>query len=288
MKLLTALLTSLFVAAFSLIPEDADAARRLGGARNQGVQRQVTPPPKAAPAQQQQAGQTANAAPNAAPAAGNRWLGPLAGLAAGLGLGWLLSQGGFGALASALIMALLAGLVIFALLRIFARKQAPQAGRPLQYAGVGRESMNAPVQPNTFGGGTAPVARAPSANVPAGFDVEGFVRQAKLNFMRLQSANDRGDLEALRDFTTDELYQELSADLAARGGQPQQTDISGLDAQLIEVTTEGEQHWASVSFQGMVREADGTAPEAFHEIWHLRKSVRGDSGWMLAGIQQAS
>jgi predicted lipid-binding transport protein (Tim44 family) len=284
MKTLTALLTSLFVAAFALIPEDADAARRLGGARNQGVQRQVTPPPqKAAPAQQQQqAGQAGTAAAPAAAAQGSRWLGPLAGLAAGLGLGWLLSQGGFGALASALIMALLAGLVIFALLRIFARK-SPQA-QPLQYAGLGRTE---PTMPNQFGGGSATPAARP-ANVPAGFDVDGFLKQAKLNFMRLQSANDRGDIEALRDFATDELYESLARDLAERGGQQQQTDISGLDAQMLEVTTEGDSHWASVSFQGMVREEPGQAPQPFHEIWHLKKPVRGDAGWMLAGIQQAS
>lgn len=280
MKFLTALLASLFVAGLAMIPDDADAARRLGGARNQGVQRQVTPPPQKAAPSQQQAGQTANAAPQP----GSRWLGPLAGLAAGLGLGWLLSQGGFGALMSALVMALLAGLVIFALLRLFVRR--PAQGQPMQYASLGHDSVSAP-QRHAFGGAGTAAAPSMPANVPAGFDVDGFLRQAKLNFMRLQDANDRGDLEALREFATDELFQALSADLAARGGKPQQTDISGLEAQLLEVTTEGDDHWASVSFQGTSREDDGTLGP-FHEMWHLRKPVRGDSGWMLAGIQQAS
>ena len=79
--------------AFGLMAQDVDAAR-LGGGRSMGAQRssitpnksvQQTPPSKAAPA-----------APAAAPAApaGNRWLGPIAGLAAGMGLGYLLGQGG--------------------------------------------------------------------------------------------------------------------------------------------------------------------------------------------------
>jgi predicted lipid-binding transport protein (Tim44 family) len=192
-------------------------------------------------------------------------------------------------------MALLAGLVIFALVRLLMRRPAPDA-RPMHYAGLGRGPAAPPpiVQPHGFGGSSslnaAPVAApvASAANIPADFDVDGFLRQAKLNFMRLQSANDRGDTQALRDFTTDELFQALAGDITARGGQSQQTDISGLDAQLLEVTTEADTHWASVSFQGQVREETGAAPQPFHEIWHLRKPVRGEAGWLLAGIQQAS
>ncbi|OGA26971.1 MAG: hypothetical protein A3I01_07570 [Betaproteobacteria bacterium RIFCSPLOWO2_02_FULL_65_24] len=286
MNYMVALLASLFVAGFALLPDDAEAARRLGGARNLGAQRQVTPPPqKAAPAQQQ-AAPANNAAKPAAPApAGNRWLGPLAGLAAGLGLGWLLSQGGFGALLSALVLALLVGVAIFALLRIFGKPRSQ--AQPMQYASLGREPVSAPpAAPRVLGsaGGTA----APALNVPAGFDVAGFVKQARLNFMRLQAANDRGDLETLRDVTTEELFNELSADVASRQGKPQQTDVAGLEASLLEVTTDGDTHWASVSFQGTVRDDDSGAATPFHEIWHLQKAVKGDSGWLLAGIQQAS
>jgi len=95
-----------------ILAEDVQAAR-LGGGRSLGTQRQITAPPKQAtpPAQQQQPA----AAPQ--PSGPGRWLAPLAGLAAGLGLGWLFAQGGFGAVASTLLMALLAGAVVFALMR---------------------------------------------------------------------------------------------------------------------------------------------------------------------------
>ena len=62
--------------------------------------------------------------------------------------------------------------------------------------------------------------------------------------------------------------------------------VEGLDAELLEVVTEGPQHWASVRFTGTVREAPGAAPETFSEVWNLVKPADGSSGWLLAGIQQ--
>src|SRR5262245_13222594 len=82
----------------AVLADDAQAAR-LGGGRSLGAQRQMTAPARQAtpPAQQQQ--------PAAAPQQqGNRWLGPLAGLAAGLGLGWLFAQGGFGSVLGVIFM----------------------------------------------------------------------------------------------------------------------------------------------------------------------------------------
>src|SRR5713226_484588 len=107
MKRLT---VSLFTLVFGvgLMADDVQAAR-LGGGRSLGAQRQITAPPKQAtpPAQQQQ--------PAAAPQSGpGRWFAPLAGLAAGLGLGWLFAQGGFGPVIGTLLMVLLAVAVVFA------------------------------------------------------------------------------------------------------------------------------------------------------------------------------
>ncbi|MCC6473645.1 MAG: Tim44 domain-containing protein, partial [Burkholderiales bacterium] len=141
-----ALLTSLIALswlAISIFPEPAQAAR-VGGGRSVGVQRSVTPPPRAAqPAQNQAASAAAPAAAPAAAAGGNRWLAPLAGLAAGLGLGWLISQGGFGALGSALLVALLAGVAVFVLLRVFARSR-PQM-QSAAYGGTARVANPDPV-----------------------------------------------------------------------------------------------------------------------------------------------
>jgi len=283
MKKLTVAMFALLMG-IGLMPEDTEARGRLGGGRNVGVQRQaVTPQKQATPPSQQSAQQSAAASPQAA--GGSRWLGPLAGLAAGLGLGWLLAQGGFGAAVAAMLMALAAAAVAFAVFRLFTqrRAQAPQA----QYAGFGSETVAAPPPSQLPGNvGAQPDYRGQFVpSIPSDFDVEAFLKQARRNFLKLQEANDRADIELLRSVTTPEMFEVLQGDVAARVGQDQ-TDIVTLNASLIEVVTEGRLHWASVRFSGAIREDAGATATPFEEIWHLQKPVDGSSGWLLAGIQQ--
>jgi predicted lipid-binding transport protein (Tim44 family) len=273
------LIVSLFALVFGagILADDVEAAR-LGGGRSLGAQRQVTAPPRQAtpPTQQQPA-----TAPQ--PSAPGRWFAPLAGLAAGLGLGWLFAQGGFGAVASALLMALLAGAVVFALMRVLSKQRGPQA----QYAGFGNETVAAP-PPSQLPGdaGVQPNYRSQFvSNIPAGFDVEAFLKEAKRNFQRLQQANDRGDLARLRQVTTEDMFNTLKDDVVGHSGV-QQTDVVTLNAALLELVTEGELYWASVRFSGSIREEASAPTELFEEIWHMRKPVNGSSGWLLAGIQQ--
>ena len=276
-----------FVLMAGFVMEEAEA-RRLGGARSIGIQRQATPPQKPVQRQEQATPQQQNAAPGAAAAQNaarpgmGRWLAPLAGLAAGLGLAAL-----FGEQMGSLVMLLLIGIGLFFLLRVMLRAMAGPAPqqRPVQYAGLGGDA--AATQPaHVFGGSSAHVQPEPVARIPAGFDVEGFVREAKRQFVALQAANDRGDAEAIRDFVTDELYAELKRDIEARGGAAQQTDVVTLDAQLEEVVTEGGMHWATIRFSGMLREEGDGPATPFEELWHLQKPAAGDTGWLLAGIQQ--
>ena len=126
----------------------------------------------------------------------------------------------------------------------------------------------------------------PQPNIPAGFDTAGFLRQAKLNFVKLQAVHDSGKLGELREFTTDAMYDSIKKDLLEHGSVGQQTDVVTLNADLLEALTEGDTHWASVRFSGMIRETANGQPEAFEEIWNLAKPVAGTTGWVLAGIQQ--
>ncbi len=274
-KLIVSLFTLVFGA--GILADDVEAAR-LGGGRSLGAQRQVTAPPRQAtpPTQQQPV-----TAPQ--PSGPGRWFAPLAGLAAGLGLGWLFAQGGVGAVASTLLMALLAGAIVFALTRVLSKQRA---SRP-QYAGFGNETVAAP-PPSQLPGdaGVQPNYRSQFvSNIPAGFDVDGFVKEARRNFLRLQEANDRGDLPRLRQITTEDMFNALKGDVAEHSGV-QQTDVVTLNAALLELVTEGELYWASVRFSGSICEEASAPAEPFEEIWHLRKPVNGSSGWLLAGIQQ--
>jgi len=255
-----------------LVATDVEA-RRFGGGRNIGAQRNVTAPPAQTPARpaQQQAAQGQQGAQQAAPApAGSRWMPILGGLALGGMLGYLFGGSGMLGFLLLALLAIAAAVGVRALMR--RRAEAPQ---PMQFAGM-RETVH--VAPTQTGNRLA-IAKT---NVPAGFDASGFLRAAKLNFLKLQAANDAGRLEEIREFTTDELYEALKSE----PGQRSQTEVAGLEAELLELATEGSQHWASVRFSGTAREAPGAAPETFAEIWNLVKPADGSSGWLLAGIQQ--
>ncbi|WIM04900.1 MAG: Tim44-like domain-containing protein [Candidatus Nitricoxidivorans perseverans] len=266
-----ALFAALLGLGFSLASFDAEA-RRLGGGQSFGMsrsgsamQRPAAPAPSATP--------KPGAAPQ--PAGASRWLGPIAGLAAGIGLAALLSHFGLGeGMANMLMILLLVFGAVF-LFRMLSRKQQP-ALRP---AGGAHAPMR--FEPAAAPGG-ATTWSPPS--MPADFDAEGFLRQAKINFLRLQAANDAGNLEDIREFTTPEVFAEIMMQFDERKRAAQVTDVARLDAELTDLVTEEGRHVASVRFHGEIRE-DGTS-EAFDEVWHLIKPVDGGAGWKIAGIQQ--
>lgn len=303
---------------------DADA-KRMGGGRSIGKQsqitRQATPPaqPNAprqgTPSQPAQGAQAARGqTPPAAAQPKRNWLGPLAGLAAGFGLAALLSHFGLGgALASVLSNVILIALVAFVGLWLF-RKFANRNARPAAaYAHGGFEPPSgaslrqydapaaAPSQvPAASGLGQAGVAPDGQARVtadtsvldvpavPAGFDVDAFMRQAKVAFVRLQAAWDAGNLDDIREFTTPEMFAEIKLDFDSRHGE-NRTDVVQLNADLVGVEDRGgNEYVASVRFHGLLREAQGAAAEPFAEMWNLSRNVRSGEGWVLAGIQQLS
>ncbi len=295
-----------------MIHVDVADAARLGGGRSLGMQRSVTPPatrsapstgstvsgPAANPVMPAAPGASAaRSSPAAAPAAAaatrtgaSRWLGPIAGLAAGLGLTTLFSHLGLSeGLGSLLLIGLLAVGAI-ALMRAFAfRRPTPSAAYP--YADAG--NAGAMAASSTAPSSTAPIPSAWGAGAggslagryPPGFESAPFLAQAKEQFRRLQSAYDRGDAALLADVTTPEVFAEIRSDLASRATQVP-TDVVALEAEVLEVRREGAQYVASVRFHGSLRENGAALPGAFEEVWNLVKPVDGSSGWLLAGIQQ--
>lgn len=266
-------------------------AKRLGGGKSTGMTRSAAPPPtQAVPPKTATAAAGAAAAPAAAAAAGKRsWLGPIAGLAAGLGLVALLSHFGLGEEVANFLM--IAFFVIAAIFLVrFLMSRFMGQGRPELAGAANAGGRGGPMHfeaSKVGAGGTAAAAMMTSAsNIPADFDVEGFLRQAKLNFIRLQAANDRGDMDDLKSFTSPEVFAEIQMQYEERGRAPQVTDVAQLDASLVEVVTEDDQHIVSVHFHGLLSEEAGAAPAPFGEIWHLTKPVNGSRGWLVAGIQQ--
>ena len=282
------MMAAALVLGLTLHINDAEA-KRLGGGTSSGIQRQSIAPSnttrQAAPAQTPQQAAPAPA-PAGQPAAQPKrsWMGPLAGLAAGIGLAALASHFGFGAeLANFMMMALLA-MVVIGVISYFMRKKAAAQGNDMQYAGAGAPYGNTAQPDFAPAGGSA--AAAPAANIPAGFDVEGFVRNAKVNFIRLQASNDAGNLDDIREFTSPEMFAEIKMGMAERGNAPQETDVVQLNAEVLDVTEEANRYIVSVRFSGLIREEKGAAAAPFDEIWHMTKPTDNSRGWVLAGIQQ--
>jgi len=298
---LATFVTVLFFA-LSLVVHEADAGR-LGGGKSFGKQsstfsqRQATPPSKPASAQDASKSATPPVTAPAPQPAGNRWLGPLAGVATGLGIGMLLSHFGLGGafadgLGSMIVLGLLlfAGIFLWRALRRSTASPAPlrslepayaaQATRVAESSG-GVSVLGTPLAGSNPVSGNAVVPWG----VPADFDSAGFLRTAKVQFLRMQAAWDEKNLADIREFTTPEVFAEIRMQLDEEKGAVDKTEVVNLDATLLGIETGPSDYLASVRFSGSTRENQAEAI-AFEEVWNLSKPVNGRSGWLLAGIQQ--
>ncbi len=303
--LLTAVLALGFT--LTLATTDAEAARRFGSGKSFGMQRQANIPsksPAAAPAQAT-ASSAAKAQPGAAQTPPKRsWMGPIAGLAAGLGLAALASHFGFGEALSNMLMIGLLVIVAVAAIGFFMRRRA--AAQQVGTANMGNTQyatasltpvpMNRSAHETALPASGAGVLEATSAasyvstaastaHIPTDFDVAGFERTAKVNFIRLQAANDTGNLDDIRAFTAPEVFAEIQMSIAERGAITQVTDVLSLEVSVIDVAEEPSRYIVSVRFSGQIRE-DNEPAEGIDEIWHMTKPRDGSSGWLLAGIRQ--
>lgn len=279
--------------------QDAEA-KRLGGGTSRGMQRdsvtqrQATPQP-GSPTQQAAPGQPGAGAAAAAQPQRRSWLGPIAGLAAGLGLAALFSHLGLGEELASFVMLLLLAIAAVFVFRLLFRRNKPKEHQAMQFAGMGGSTLpSGENQRHEFsssaanrpGGRPASHLGSPQGSIPPGFDADSFVRVAKVNFLRLQAANDSANLDDIREFTTPEMFAELKLDIDERRGTVQHTDVLNLEAELLEALTERDRHVASVRFHGMIREEKDGVTESFDEVWNLVKPADGSRGWQVAGIQQ--
>lgn len=303
-------------------------AKRLGGGSSSGMQRSApskSTPAQNTPAQTPQTPQQgaaaaapmAGAAATGAAAAGKRsWMGPIAGLAAGLGIAALMSHLGLGEAFGNFLMIALLVMAALAAFAWFKRRSSNGAGqRPALAgaaagAGAGGGFGTSASQPDNAMQRSAHSVSWPAANsagtqgsaaasfgqagatpaalgLPADFDRAGFERIARMIFIRMQAANDRGDLNDLREFTTPELFASIRTDLQDRGGKAQETDVVDVRAEIIDFDREAQRDVVSVRYTGLIREEAGAEAAPFDEVWHLVQPSDRSRNWAIAGIQQA-
>ena len=322
MKIWSIIFSAMLALTLSFAGVNAEA-KRLGGGGSVGkqssnvTQRQAAPP-AAAPA-----------APAAAPAAAPKkpWGAMLGGLAAGLGLAWLASSLGLGGAFSQIIMFALLALVVMVVIGFVMRKFKGQNGdsqkgsqaTPFAFQGaggpgaattpknyspenVGNDASARPWERNNMAFDANPAGAATTGSmigsalggsqswgVPAGFDAEGFLKACKANFLTLQDAWDRSDIQNLRAMMTDEMLEQIKVQLADReshtGDGTNKTDVVMLEAQLLGIEELSDVYMASVEFSGMIREDASAGASPFREVWNMTKPRDGKGGWLVAGVQ---
>jgi predicted lipid-binding transport protein (Tim44 family) len=323
-KVAASIFSAVLAVAILVVVPDADA-KRMGNGKSVGKGSQTTQkdasPSNAAgntttsPAAAPSAAAKAPAAAPAAPASNrSKWLGPLAGLAAGLGLAALASHLGFGEGLANIMMIALFAMVAFAAFRFFMARRAAKAGgagsMAPAYAGAMSGTGNstqastpayrtalppqeAPAYSGSSGAYTGGIGSALAdggLQSIAGFDEAGFVRQAKIYFVRLQAAYDSADQKDLREFTSPEMFAELMMEINERNGAANRTEVDKLDAELLGQGQDHTHQHVSVRFHGTVKEFEGTnthaEPTAINETWNFAKPANGSEGWTLVGIEQ--
>lgn len=270
-----------------LFIHDADA-RRFGGGRSFGMSRSVNSFSRSTPASglnnysrsQNTFGQTGSTF-------GRSFLPSIIGLGAGLLLGSLFMGHGFGA---GLLSWLLVGSILMMLINFWRQKNQPRNYYQYQSPEFVRNATSAFMHNSQS---TAHHSQPIKNDYPIGFDATTFLRDAKAQYLRLQTAYDAKNLSDLREFTTPEVFAEIQLQLHERGEAENHTNVMRLEAELLDVEprsqniggTEMETYVASVKFAALLQEERDKAAEQVSEIWHFIKEV-GSARWKVAGLQQ--
>lgn len=259
-------------------------AKRFGGGKSFGSApshqtRQATPP-----AQSSAAAPAAGRQPAAAGGA-SRWLGPLAGLAAGGLLASMFMGEGFEGLQ--IMDMLIFGLIAFLLFRFLAARRARQQPQTAVAGGAPyQREMPTSAAPNSIFGGSAPAAARPVINAPAWFNEQSFIAAGREHFMNLQQHWDADEMDKISEFVTPQLLEFLKRERAEMGEGFQSTYIDDLDVQLDGVDDNAEKTIATLTFSGVSKTSRFDQGEPFSESWRLERAQGENQSWMIAGIRQ--
>ncbi|ESK41123.1 hypothetical protein P256_00111 [Acinetobacter nectaris CIP 110549] len=141
---------------------------------------------------------------------------------------------------------------------------------------------------NVGGGTNMNTTEAPFTSngnqLPDGTEQAAFLRVARQRFNHIQSINSAKNIEEIRRYLTNDLYNSMYQDVMANQEQDV-AEFENLTATLADTATENGQYIASVRFTGMVSEDLNSSPKPFSEIWHFVKPVNSQQDWLVAGIQ---
>ncbi len=330
-----AILAALIIAVPSLAPSPADARAGGGGSRGSKsgqapAPTQTAPTSKPAERSATPQQQSPSANPASAAAAGakpgfmqrNPFLTGLMGGMLGAGLIGMLMGGGFGAglgsmagmLGFLLQLALIGGIVYFAVRWWKSRNGAPQAafagagaggpggamgGNPLSPPPAGPDSMaRTGLMGGMLGGGAGAAAASASSATQQLEIVAADYDAFEALLVNVQAAYSAGDLAKLRSLVTPEMLGYFSQDLAANASRGVENKVDAVKLEqgdLSEAWSEGSLDYATVAMRfsmidlmrnvadGRIVEGNEQVRSEATEVWTFLRSRGGN--WILSAIQ---
>ena len=150
------------------------------------------------------------------------------------------------------------------------------------------------VAPGLVGG--AALCRPPGGDgaraavlLPAGLDPDGLLTQFRGQFVQIQDAWDRHEMQVLRELMTPEMLAEVCLEVTESSAgsvkMPGSTDIVVLRCELVGFETLMRDEVAVVEFSGLIRESEACGAVPFRELWMLTQSKGAGAGWRLARHQ---
>ncbi len=124
-------------------------------------------------------------------------------------------------------------------------------------------------------------------STPPEFDQARFLRKARVYFVRLQLAWDKSDLNSIRQFASESLFNELREQIVERGETINTTDVLSIQTELLGIELLGGKYIATVKFNGMIKETTEAVEAPFEEIWCFTQPAGTQDDWVLSTIAQS-
>jgi predicted lipid-binding transport protein (Tim44 family) len=198
---------------------------------------------------------------------------------------------------------LLMGAAVFLVLRLLRSRSQSAAAAAAQSNYAGRSAYAPPADPwsRLREDGDRKLAAVftgaepeETFTLPPGFDLEDFMKGARIMFTRMQESWDKRDLEDIALFTGKAALREIERQ-AEEDPDPSTTDILMVNARLLDFKqnetdddSAGSRDRAAVYFEALLREGRNQDTHEVREIWHFIRRTDGTKPgkWKLGGLQQ--
>ena len=191
-----------------------------------------------------------------------------------------------------------AGAAVFILSRLYAvlgqrtgNEPTPGAQRPVEppAASEADEATRPTADDGPVSIGFEPRGVAELRAADPGFDPRGFMDGARAAYKMIVDAYANGDLETLRQFTDDDVYEAYAASIASRADEAREPArlLRIKSAEIVEASVEDRMGSVQVAFVSEL--AQGDYVRTAKEVWTFDRPIDSrDPNWVLSDVEVAS